>query len=839
MAAGSPSNRLNREPFAHHQPLAAVVVALATGIVVDRWLVSYSLTTWWIIAWLALIAWAKLWRVESQRAAAAMLLTAIVALGGAWHHWCWNLFGDDDLAHGAQIATQPICLDAIAVSGPRIVAAPPPNPLRAVAQGDESRMVVRAVRVRDGQVWRPASGEALMQVDGHLLGVQPGDQLRILGQFARPEPQQNPGEFDFSAHHRADRRLCVVRSDFPECITTRERGSAWNWRRWLDAIRIRANRLLAQQLAQSQSPLAGALLLGERQQVDFDQTDAYFRTGTIHLFSISGLHVGILAGALFGAARYGLAPRRIALIGVAVLTIAYCLLTDSQPPVVRATILVVVSCFAWMTLRRPSLINALSLAAIVVLAINPADLFRIGPQLSFLAVATLAWFEPYLLPTAPTDPLDRLIARTRPWPQRFARGIVIYFWKLLVVTTVIWAVALPLILYRFHLFSPVAMLLNPLIALPVTLAMLAGFGTLVVGAIFSPAAIPIAWFCDLMLWLTQRAVDVGAALPNGHWYTPGPPLVLVLVFYAGLACAFAVPHWRPPRRWCVALLVAWLAALLLTPVAVRRGPSWMGSEPELRTTFISVGHGCSALLELPSGKAVLYDAGQLGSPLAGTQAIAAVLWSKQISHLDAVIVSHADIDHYNALPGLVDRFSIGTVYVSPVMFENESSALNALHESIDAAHIPLAEIFAGDQLRTGDASRIEVLHPPRRGVIGSDNANSIVLLVDYGGHRLLLTGDLESPGLNDLLAEEPLDVDLALAPHHGSVRSSPAGFAAWCSPEFVLISGGHSFDSTAAEAAFAAAGATVLHTARDGAIEIRLSADTLQATPWTAHNLSR
>jgi competence protein ComEC len=280
----------------------------------------------------------------------------------------------------------------------------------------------------------------------------------------------------------------------------------------------------------------------------------------------------------------------------------------------------------------------------------------------------------------------------------------------------------------------------------------------------------------------------------------------------------------------------WIAALWLTPVAVRHGPTWAAEKPELRTTFISVGHGCSALIELPGGKTVLYDAGQLGSPLAGTQAIAAVLWSKQISHLDAVIVSHADIDHYNALPGLIDRFSIGTVYVSPVMFDGESLALDALRTKIDAAHIPVAEIFAGDKLHTGDASSIKVLHPPRRGIIGSDNANSIVLVVEHGGRRLLLTGDLESPGLDDMLAEEPLDVDIALAPHHGSVRSRPADFAQWCTPEYVVISGGHSFDSAAAQHAFAAAGAAVLHTAQSGAIEIRVTPNDVQAIPWTAHD---
>jgi competence protein ComEC len=811
--------------------LAAVVSAFALGIVADRFAAPFSLAAWWILAWCGIIVWGLARRRRASPAAAVAVLLGVASTGGAWHHWSWNLFGADELARGATAASAPICLEAVALTAPRIIAAPPATALRAIPQGDESRMLVSIARVRSGRLWQASSGEAQLQIDGHLLGVKPGDRLLIFGQFARPRPQLNPGEFDFAAHHRADRRLSVIRSDFPDCVTILQRGSPWNWRRMLEAARTRGSRLLAQLLTQSQSPLAGALLLGERQQVDFEQTDAYFRTGTIHLFSISGLHVGILAGALFGAARCGLAPRRIALVGVALLTIFYCVLTDSQPPVVRATILVVASCFAWMSLRRPSLINTLSLAAIVVLAINPADLFRIGPQLSFLAVATLAWFEPYLLPGPPRDPLDRLIARTRPWHVRLTKWLVFYFWKLFVATTVIWLVALPLILYRFQLFSPVGMLLNPLIAFPVTLAMLTGFATLVVGTIFTPAALPIAWCCDLLLWLTQQMVDVGATLPNGHWHLPGPPLTLVLLFYGVLAWLFAVRRWRPPRRWCVGLLSVWIAAVMLTPLVVRGAiPGWRRVD-ELQATFISVGHGGSVLLELPGGKTMLYDAGQLGSPRGGTQAISAVLWSKQISHLDAVVLSHADVDHYNALPGLAERFSIGTVYVSPVMFAEESAALDELRSSLVDAQVPLREIFAGDRLATGDASQIEVLHPPRRGIIGSDNANSLVLVVEFGRRRILLTGDLESPGLNDVLAEEPLDVDVALAPHHGSIRSSPQGFAAWCTPEHVVISGGHGFDSSAAAAAFEAASAHVLHTAHHGAIEFRIRGDDLMFRP--------
>src|SRR5207244_10689404 len=103
--------------------------------------------------------------------------------------------------------------------------------------------------------------------------------------------------------------------------------------------------------------------------------------------------------------------------------------------------------------------------------------------------------------------------------------------------------------------------------------------------------------------------------------------------------------------------------------------------------------------------------------------------------------------------------------------------------------VPVREIHGGQRLAVGGATTLEVLHPPRKGIFGSDNANSIVLLIEHAGRRVLLTGDLESPGLDDLLAEQPLDCDLVLAPHHGSPRSSPEKFSQWSRPEYVVISG--------------------------------------------------
>ena len=219
--------------------------------------------------------------------------------------------------------------------------------------------------------------------------------------------------------------------------------------------------------------------------------------------------------------------------------------------------------------------------------------------------------------------------------------------------------------------------------------------------------------------------------------------------------------------------------------------------------------------------------------------MSSVLWSRGITHLDAIVISHADSDHFNAVPELLDRFSIGTIYVSPMMFETPQPAVEELRAAIERAGVPLRLIHAGDRLASSPGVLLEVLHPPRKGVIGSDNANSIVLMLEYAGRRVLLTGDLEPPGLEDVLAEEPLDCDAVLAPHHGSRRSDPTGFALWSTPEHVVISGARNAEDEAdiesVKDSYRARGAEVYHTAEDGCVRIELSASGVSVATFRPH----
>jgi competence protein ComEC len=194
-------------------------------------------------------------------------------------------------------------------------------------------------------------------------------------------------------------------------------------------------------------------------------------------------------------------------------------------------------------------------------------------------------------------------------------------------------------------------------------------------------------------------------------------------------------------------------------------------------------------VELPDGRNLLYDAGCLGSPSRASRAVAATLWDRGITHLDALILTHGDLDHYNAVPSLLERFSVGTIYIPPDMYAQPNPATDALQQAIRRSGVPVEVVQAGDRLGRGGDFSLEILHPPRTWAAPSDNAASLVLMIEQHGHRILLTGDLEGPGLDALLEETAQEVDVLLAPHHGGRRSNTPQLAQWCSPEWVVVSG--------------------------------------------------
>ena len=204
-------------------------------------------------------------------------------------------------------------------------------------------------------------------------------------------PPLNPGEFYFAAHARVDRQLVRMQSSSPDCITVVERANPWRPRGVINAVRAAGKRLVREFVESQRAGLAAAILLGARKGITAEETEPYLLAGTVHVLVVSGLNVASLATGFYALMQIGGLSRRAGVILIISFVVLYALVAEAQPPVVRAAVLAIILGVTVWVGRRGAAFNSLAAAAIVVLVINSSELFRVGTQLSFLAMAALIW----------------------------------------------------------------------------------------------------------------------------------------------------------------------------------------------------------------------------------------------------------------------------------------------------------------------------------------------------------------------------------------------------------------------------------------------------------------
>ena len=813
------------------QPLVVVTVAVMLGITSQQYCCSWPAVGWLFAAWTGWIGWLASWRFAKPRWASVFLLAAICAAASGWHQMRWSDYPASEIGRLATGVALPVHLKGMAVTSPEFSPLEAADPLATIPQGVSSRFRVRVTRLRRAGEWTVVSGLLEVTVDGHLLGVAAGDRLEIRGMLQRSQAEANPGQRDRASKDRTGRVLCRLSVPYPECVV-RETASSGDWSGGLVALRGHGERLLNRHVGARRADLAAAMLLGARDRLARDRVEAFFRTGTIHLLAISGLHVGMLAYFLFFTARRGIADPRLVLWSTVVLTVIYALVTGLRAPVIRATVLVHLICLGWFWHRAAVAWNSLAAAALVVLCVRPAELFQAGTQLSFLAVAGLTWLALARRDAPPRDALDQLVWRSRPALYRALMGVFQRATQLVVASLLVWTITLPLVAYHFHLVTPVAVPLNVVLTLPVAMALLSGFGVLTVGWLSPAAGSVLGHICDASLGLIEAIVQSAAAWPISHFWWGGLASWWVTGFYLLLTATAGL--WRA-GRWRRQLVAVWVLWGLAPFVSEFTSSRWIARDPNrpLICTFLSVGHGTAVVLQLPGDEVFLYDAGRLGAPEPGIEIIAGYLWRCGIRRISGVILTHADADHYNALPGVLERFRTRAIYVSPMMFRESALGLAALQDAIATARVPVQIVAAGDLVPTRGPTRLQVLHPPPDGVAGSDNANSLVLELRHGDKSLLLPGDLEDVGLVRLTAGGRRDCNVAMAPHHGSARSGQADFVRWCQPEVLVVSGdSRSVVGQPEPDDWPVPPPQLWHTARHGAVTVRMTLDAVDVVSY-------
>lgn len=728
----------------------------------------------------------------------------------------------------------------------------------------------------------------------HVVVKEPAPHLR-LGQNMRFHcwlslrgGPHNPGQFDRTDAQHAARKLVACHINNAQAITVRAAtpqrpGFLGRLRQRLQALAYTAL-LEDQYFADAQSPprreahaFLAALLLGQRFRIDASLNEMFMRTGTIHFLSVSGLHVGLIAAFAWALAWLLRLPRFLRGLAALACIVVFVLIVPPRPPVIRAGITCSVFCLAYMARRPTNSINLLSLAAIILLLARPLDLFTAGFQLSFVVVLALLLFAgPLYRRKLFRDGLDQRIllppeaagsSLDQPWWQQAISMLLRYGWGLLAVALVAWIAGLPLTAYHFNRISLSAPLASVALFPFICASLFLGFAKLLLAPLLPALAALTAAPLNLLSNAAIFLVEQFARLPYSTVNTASPPIWFMLLFYLLLAVAgwFTYRRRAVPRAVFSAILI-WAIALIWMlpfnqhlreqPTSVRpvlgereaprdRRTDWRKNLRQNQTTtlhVLAVGHGCAAIVELPDGKTICYDAGSTTNFNVASQTIMPFLRSRGIQRLDALFISHPNIDHYSGVVDLCRDFDVDTVYITEYFEPNAPAPVRRLLTQLARINQPIRRLSRGKRLHSDESQppaphndyTIDVLWPPAAQPACQLNSNdsSLVLRIAGKNGSVILSGDIgEIPQQLLLERELPqrLDADILLLPHHGAVRPTLSNFVNAVRPELIVNTSDYLASARIDKLHRALSGRPLLQTYQHGAISVYLTPTGIKA----------
>ncbi|QDV66311.1 ComEC/Rec2 family competence protein [Crateriforma conspicua] len=843
----------------HRQPMVILAVLACVGILLDRFVgIRWGVMSLWVIG---SAVW-TLWGPVRGRTFAAMLV--VVPCFAMRHHLETTRYDAAELRQHIGDFSRPAIVQAVVDRPPTFRRHPLADQRRLRNQPTmQTRFEVTVSAIRIGKAFRSTRGRAMVTVDQPLSDLRCGDAVTLLGELSRFQPASNPGQPDLQRVYRQRRLHGRIHVDDAAGVITSAADDKPAWwaasRNWIGRFAGELSRLGRQSLLRhtdaSSGPLAMALILGQRDNVDPLTRDQLLVTGTVHLLSVSGLHLAIVVVMAGWLATFVGARVRGRVVLILLTCLVYTAVTGGRPPVVRASILVAVYALSLWVQRPAVSINSLGLAALLLLLWNPTLIESIGVQLSFIAVSTLIicgstdplQSEAVRQELSREEQLDRLIEKSSPPIAYHARRIWTGLRNAFAYSAAVTLVSAPLVWHQFHVISPISVLANVLLGPWMFIALASGLVTIALEQLWMPLGLPSGWICHqtilVMRWIVQRAAEI----PGGHFWLPSPPTWCVVGFYVALIVALLsrgigrstnpiqpTPANPLRRRSLVVALSAWGLWVVMawwlstTPVPMNNATT--------ESIFVDVGHGTAVVMRFDQDDVWLYDCGHLGNDLGESHDIDGVLWSLGTTHLSGIVLSHADSDHFNALPSLLNRFDVDQIITPPgMMDEPDEPALLPIRAAIRRHRVPVKTWSVGDHHQR-DRADLVTLHPPKTRLAGSDNANSLVLQINAGSTWMMLPGDLEPPGTMTLVnGPRPSPGGVMMAPHHGSLAADSDMVLRWARPSKVVVSGGRRALHPDVENAMQLTGSDVAITRRDAAVRVRLFSqgpDQIQIRRW-------
>ncbi len=594
----------------------------------------------------------------------------------------------------------------------------------------------------------PARGRVVVSTRGQLLtSFHAEGRVQIEGVLSPADGPRAPGLFDYRAYLRWQGIYHQLRVRGPADWQALDPGTvpplATRFLVW-------AQKTLARGLPAEDEflRLLWAMTLGWRTALTDEVAEPFMRTGTMHIFAISGLHIALIAGMLVALLRVLQVPRSACGAVVIPMIWFYTMATGWQASAIRSTIMMTIVVLGWAMRRPADLLNSLVASALVILVWEPRQLFQASFQLSFFVVLSMALLLPPLERLRDRllhhDPLlpSELLPRWRRWLDPPLRWATLNFG----VSLAAWLGSLPLVAHYFHLVTPVSLLVNMVVVPLSSLALMCNLGALAVGAWWPGLAELFnhsAW-----LWMSGavHVCDWAAGLPGAWFHAASPGVWGFLGWYALLIWVSGRWLARPMWRWGALGLIGILGAAWLAQGWWERGLATL--------TVLETRSGGVVWLNPPGhDRDMLVDCGDEAHARLVTKPF---LQARGVNRVRHAVFTHGDIRHVGGWRIVDEAFNLRTVGLGPVSFRSPS--YRELFTHFRAAG-SLRVLAAGTEW-----SGWRVLHPPASGPSTLADDNCLVLAGEIKGARILLLGDLGPQGQRALAERESsLRADLIIS----------------------------------------------------------------------------
>ena len=641
--------------------------------------------------------------------------------------------------------------------------------------------------------WAKASGTVRVQVAEPVLDLKAGDYIEAYCWLDRFEEATNPGQFDIAKYLARKNVFIATSVKSRDGIELLESHSASIFTKIKMRLRETATQALVGDLSLEDRSrgLLEALLLGYRGHIDSSTYQAFRKTGLLHFISLSGMHLGILIGIIWWLCKTaGLMKPTRAIICIIAICI-FLLIVPPRAPTVRAAIIGLVFCVSFLFRRHSNPLNTLSLAAIILLLIRPMGLFEAGWQLSFASVLGILLFTDrihfFIYEKVTSYSWFGKIQKSKPFFHIISRPGP-YLLRLFSTGLTAWLGGAGILLYHFYTINPLTSIWT-VIAFPFVAAILIiGFLKIILSFVLPSAAavlgIIVGGLSHFLILIVKfiAGLDVSQIL-IGH------VSVAPVILYYGIIIFVAFAHFRRPL-----IKKAICAVIVLAIILFLGATKWQRTyRDNLVMTCLDVGHGQAILAQLPGKANILFDAGSLHKSDIGRRIVAPFLDYSGISKIDAIIISHNDVDHINGIPEITEYCKVDGVYANDAPFTkaDEWGTAKFLDERLSEKGFKIQRL---DNLNLDNNNRIKFLWPSEQvsqDVELGDNDKSLVSLIEFAGRKIVLCSDIEKFAQRELLRLFPdLKSDVVVVPHHGSKNTADADFLGSLNADILIYSCG-------------------------------------------------